>query len=204
MHGIRCGNLGVEKVLAGAAVVMIVGKIVSRLYILKPKKAASSGMQSSICIALLEVYRHQKATFEFPDWLVYTHRCHHKMKKTSLLAAKETTASFSPSSSNILPIANLHQLPILRPDIIRKSLGLLVIMMAVIMVRMGVVRGAYVFHLVDAAAFGASFDGAVAGCLFCKGFFQLRFTMGRDGGMGLLGEVFWVCVVYVGGGRNER
>ena len=45
-------------------------------------------------------------------------------------------------------------------------------MMAVIMVCVRIVRGPHVFHLVDAPAFGAALDGAVAGCLCC---FQLRF-----------------------------
>lgn len=56
-------------------------------------------------------------------------------------------------------------------------------MMAVIMVRVRIVRGPHVFHLVDAPAFGAAFDGAVAGCLLF--FFSAAFVyrMGRIGGM---------------------
>ena len=38
-------------------------------------------------------------------------------------------------------------------------------MMTIIMVTMWIVRRANIFHLVDAAAFGASLDGAVTGCL---------------------------------------
>lgn len=68
-----------------------------------------------------------------------------------------------------LPIMRLRRAPILGPHIIRKRLGLLVIvrpvavLLAVAVVRVRVVGRADVLHAVDAAALGAAFDGAVAG-----------------------------------------
>ena len=63
----------------------------------------------------------------------------------------------------------LRRPPVLGPHIIRKRLRLLVTMrrVAVPAVRVRVVGGADVLHAVDAAAFGAAFDGAVAVHLFC-------------------------------------
>ncbi len=65
---------------------------------------------------------------------------------------------FLPSSTNSIP-------SILRPNIIRKRLGLFIVMMTIIVVRVWVVRGPHIFHLIDTAAFRASLYGTVAGCL---------------------------------------
>lgn len=74
-------------------------------------------------------------------------------------------------SPSPLPIMRLRRAPILGSHKIRKRLGLDVIvravavLFAVTVVRVGVVGRPDVLHAVDAAAFGAAFDGAVAGHL---------------------------------------
>ena len=73
----------------------------------------------------------------------------------------------------------LRRPPILGPDEIRKRLWFLIAVCAVAMlfamlfavsvVRVRVVGRANVFHAVDATAFGAAFDGAVAPHLLLRG-----------------------------------
>ena len=87
----------------------------------------------------------------------------------------ETPIFSSPSPSphihpldftSLLQIKRLRRPPILGPHVIRKRLGLLVsVVLVAVVVRVRVVGRANVFHAVDAAAFGAAFDGAFAGHL---------------------------------------
>lgn len=74
-----------------------------------------------------------------------------------------------PPLPNLLSIMRLRRPPILRPHKIRESFRFLIpsvsVSMTVIIVSVRVVGGSDVFHAVDAAAFGAAFDGAGTGNL---------------------------------------
>ena len=82
----------------------------------------------------------------------------------------------------------LRRAPILGSHKIRKRLGLDVIVRAVAVlfavpvVRVGVVGRPDVLHTVDAAAFGAAFDGAVAGHLLRVGEGSASCSCGKVGG----------------------
>lgn len=63
------------------------------------------------------------------------------------------------------PLLHQRRLPVLRLDKVAEVLGLLVSVVVVTVVIVSVIRRADVLHLVDAAALGATLDGALLGDL---------------------------------------
>ncbi len=98
--------------------------------------------------------------FIFPFWRSYA-RTHHRCP---CIYRKEGPFLFLPSQRETLLLAfslSDSSIPILRLDIVRHRLRLLVSMVRVVWI----VRRADIFHLVDAAAFVAALVGAGAGDL---------------------------------------
>lgn len=138
-----------------------------------------------------------KILFEFAR-CGYKYICtpsYNKMK-TTFITPKKSPFCQTPAASAPPP----NSIPILGPHVIRKRLRLLIIMMAVIMVTMWIVRRAHIFHLVDAAAFGASLDGAVTGCLeYLSAVFERQAVGRRDRERMDIEEGLCVC----GSGRHQ-